>query len=164
MSPLSEDLGSWPPGSECSGLAKDLFCCPCLHHNDATWWNYERKAHQSTMLLEVEESSNDLRSRCSLLAASVQPGCHARVAIVTSCIDGSTTNPLTWCALCTEFPMLHFNLVALVPDDANPRFGPVEHASSNMSWVVYDVDLLAQLYPTTPNELADIIQPVTCER
>ena len=81
-------------------------------------------------------ASTDLRLRCSLLAASLQPGERARVAIVASCIDGATSNPLTWCALCTEFPALQFDLFVLTPNDANHQFIPVTRAALVAPWAV----------------------------
>lgn len=130
------------------------------HDIRPSWWHDVFTQCAQLRYLHERSTSSDLRLRCNLLAASVQPGERAKVAIVTSCIDGATSNPLTWCALCTEFPALQFDLFVLTPDDPNHHFVPVKHAASVTPWAIYSVDLLAALYPPVHNELGDIIQPV----
>lgn len=71
--------------------------------------------------------------------------------------------PMSWCALCTGFPALQFDLFVLTPDNPNHQFVPVDHAASVAPWAVYSVDLLAALYPPVYNELTDIVQPVACD-
>lgn len=95
------------------------------------------------------------------LPESTQPDRVVEVAIVTSAVDGVTSNPLTWNALWTEFPGLHFSLHTFVPQNDNHIYIPLPSGGYSFRWSVYDVDLLAQLYQPMPHELTDVVEPAT---
>ena len=111
------------PGRRLTGLREQTFRVgrPPLpmsrdpHDMNPSWWHDVFDQCAQLRYLYDRAASTDLRLRCSLLAASVQPGERARVAIVSCCMDGVTSNPLTWCALCTGFPALQFELVCAYP-------------------------------------------------
>lgn len=103
----------------------------------------------------VDRRSVALGKQLDELQLSIASGSDAspHVAIALTSVDAISSDPLSWCMLRSRYPDLTFTVMLLVPDDNNHTPIQGHRTNTEACWSVFDVDLLASMYPPLPHEI-----------
>lgn len=107
-----------------------------------------------------------MRSRLQFLNDAVSfANCERlNIAIATSSVDALSANALSWVSLRNLYPNLDFTVMQLHPNDSNHEHLEPYSVTPDIQWNVYDVELLAHLYPPLPHEETWFLKPTTTTR
>lgn len=129
-------------------------------------WYAFGTATRDTFMTSKSKTSKAIHSRLKALNDSVSSPHEPiiNIAIAARSIDALCSNALSWSCARTVYPKLAFTVMHLHPSDSNRDHLEPHPATQDIQWNVYDVELLAHLYPPLLHEETLSLKPTTTTR